>query len=147
MSSTHEGKKFIEIHTSTSEVEEEKTKGATKNSWLLDHINQEKKDLGIFEAIPSPMVGTLKCDYCNKDFSTISNINKHMRIVHKVCPHCDVGFSTHKSLSEHRLAEKCPSKGQKKPREKRSDVGQKRGVKDGPERASGSGAKGLDFMT
>ena len=59
--------------------------------------------------------------------------------VNQVCPRCYVGFSTHKSLSEHRLAEKCL---QKRSRKKRSDAGQKRGVKDGPERASGSGAKG-----
>ena len=130
----HEVKKHIEIHTSTSEVEEEKTKGATKNSKLLDHEIQEKKDVGNFEvnngvlrnckfsgikihskkaekaasmepAIPSPLVDTLKCNYCNKGFSSIGNMKKHMRVVHNACPLCDVVFSTQKSLSEHKLAE------------------------------------------
>jgi hypothetical protein len=167
----HEVKKHIE-----SEVEEEKTKGATKNSWLLDHEIQEKKDherkkplnytnlnpskknnknteipstrsntvkdlvintspkhtcgtcgisfaflrnlqvhiISVHEVFPSPMVGTLKCNYCNKGFSTIFNMNKHMRVVHKACPLCNVVFSTQKSLSEHKLAEhsiKCPTCG------------------------------------
>mgnify|MGYP001210342705 CR=1 FL=1 len=43
----HEVKKHIEIHTSG--VEEEKTKDVIKNSRLLDHGIQEKKDVGNFE--------------------------------------------------------------------------------------------------
>ena len=44
--------------------------------------------------MPSPLVGSLECNYCNKGFSTISNMNKHMRVVHNACPLCYVVFST-----------------------------------------------------
>ena len=55
--------------------------------------------------IPSPLIDTLQCNYCNKGFSSIGNRNKHIRVVHKACFLCDLGFSTQKRLSVHMSAQ------------------------------------------
>ena len=117
----HEVKKHIEIHTSTSEVEEEKTKGATKNSWLLDHKIQEKKDherkkpLNCTNSSPSKnnenteipttssksvqdlIINTSPkhiCGTCGKSFVSGRNLRVHIKNVHKGKKHIETHTST-----------------------------------------------------
>ena len=71
----HKGKKHIENHTSTSKVKEGKTKGATKNSGIKINFKKADKSASMEPVMPSPLVGSLECNYCNKGFSTISNMN------------------------------------------------------------------------
>ena len=57
------------------------------------------------EIQPQAPVSALKCNFCEKNFSTVGNQNKHIRTIHKRCHICDLGFPTSKSLLEHMLAQ------------------------------------------
>ena len=50
------------------------------------------------KALPSD---PLQCEFCKKSFSSLGNLNKHIRVVHKKCLLCDLEFPTSESLSEH----------------------------------------------
>ena len=54
------------------------------------------------KALPSD---PLKCEFCEKSFSSLGNLNKHIRVVHKKCLLCDLDFPTSESLSEHMSAQ------------------------------------------
>ena len=57
------------------------------------------------EIQPHAPVSALKCNFCEKHFSSVGNQNKHIRLIHKRCPICDLGFPTSESLSEHMSAQ------------------------------------------
>ena len=108
------------IPTNTNQISEVTTKDKSEQNLQAEEENgfYESKLLQngmklILRRIQEPAFpSNLKCNFCNKMLSSNSNVNKHIKNVHRACAICNIRFSSQEILKEH-MRDKHEKKTQK----------------------------------